>query len=81
MLMRFFTLRSSKIEVFGTYSYDLVTTQYDHPKYVKHVSGRIYMCFSPYLGIRPGGGGGGGVSKGLVHKPAYAVFHPPQLNN
>ena len=25
------------------------------------------MCFSPYLGIRLGGGGGGGLQMGLVH--------------
>ena len=45
LLMQFFTLGSSKIEVFETCSYDIVTTQYDHPRYAKHVLGRIYMIF------------------------------------
>ena len=46
LLMRFFTLGSSKIEVFETCFYDIVTTQYDHPRYVKHVLGRIYVFFT-----------------------------------
>ena len=43
--MQFFTLGSSKIEVFETYFFDIVTTQNDHPSYIKHVFGRIYMFF------------------------------------
>ena len=43
--LQFFTLGSSKIEVFETCFYDIVTTQYDHPRYVKHVFGRIYVFF------------------------------------
>ena len=35
--MQFFTLGSSKIEVLETCFFDIVTTQYDHPRYVKHV--------------------------------------------
>ena len=46
LLMQFFTLGSSKIEVFETCFLDIVTTQYDHPRYVKHVLGRIYMFFT-----------------------------------
>ena len=45
LLMQFFTLGSSKIEVFETQFFDIVTTQYDHPRYVKHVLGRIYVFF------------------------------------
>ena len=45
LLMQFFTLGSSKIEVFETCFYDIVTTQYKHPSYVKHVFGRIYLFF------------------------------------
>ena len=45
-LMQFFTLGSSKLEVFETCFYDVVTTRYDHPRYVKHVSGRIYVFFT-----------------------------------
>ena len=46
LLMQFFTLGISKIEVLETYFFDVVTTQYDHPSYVKHVLGRIYMFFT-----------------------------------
>ena len=46
LLMQLFTLDSSKIDVFKTCFYDIVTTQYDHPRYVKHVLGRIYMFFT-----------------------------------
>ena len=46
LLMQFFTLGSSKVEVFETVFFDIVTTQYDHPRYVKHVFGRIYMIFT-----------------------------------
>ena len=45
LLMQFFTSDSSKIEVFETCFYDIVTTQYDHPSYVKHVLSRIYVFF------------------------------------
>ena len=75
LLMQFFTLGSSKIEVFETCFYDIVTIQYDHPRCVKHVLG-LFTCFSPYLGITSGGGG---VSQGMGAQPAYAVFHPGQL--
>ena len=58
LLMQFFNSDISTIEVSETCFYDIVTTQYDHPNYVEHLLGRIYV-FSPYLGIRSGGGGGG----------------------
>ena len=45
LLMQFFTLGSSKIEVFETYFSATVVTQNDHPRYVKHVLGRIYVGF------------------------------------
>ena len=45
LLMQFFNLGSSKIEVFETCFYDIVITQNDHPRYVKHVLGRIYVYF------------------------------------
>ena len=72
--MQFFTLDSSKIEVFKTCFFDMVTTQYDHPSYPKHVLGRVYMFFTLF-----GYWVGGGVSQGIVTQPAYAVFHPGQL--
>ena len=46
LLMQFFTVGSSKIKVFETDFFDIVTTQYVHPRYVKHVLGRIYMIFT-----------------------------------
>ena len=46
LLVQFFTLGSSKIEVSETFFFDIMTTQHDHPRYVKHVSGRIYMFFT-----------------------------------
>ena len=48
-----------------------MTTQYDHPRYVKHVSGRIHV-FITLFGhwVR----GGGGSPKGLVHNLLMRVF-------
>ena len=46
LIKQFFTLGSSEIEVFETCFYDIVTTRYDHPRYLKHVSGGIYMFFT-----------------------------------
>ena len=46
LLMQFFTVGSSKIKVFETCFSDIVTTRYDHPNYVKHVLGRIYVFFT-----------------------------------
>ena len=46
LLMQFFTLGSSKIEVFETCFDDIVGTKNDHPRYVKHVIGRIYVFFT-----------------------------------
>ena len=69
--MQFFTLDSSKIEVFETYFFDIVTTQYDHPSYVKHVLGRIYVFFHPIWVL---GDGGGGVRNGLVHNLLMQFF-------
>ena len=48
LLMQFFTLCCSKIEVFETCFFDIVTTQNDHPSYVKHVLGRIYVFFTRF---------------------------------
>ena len=62
LLMQFFTLDSSKIEVFKTCFFDIVTTQYDHPSYPKHVLGRIYMFFTLF-GYWVWGGGGGGLPR------------------
>ena len=78
LLMQFFTPGSSKMEVFETYFFDVVTTQNDHPSYVKPVLGRMYMFFYPIWVLPPGGGGG---SQGIGTQPAYAVFHPGQLKN
>ena len=72
-LCSFFTADSSKIEVYETCFFDIVTTQNDHPSYVKHVLGPIYVFFT-YLGIRSGGGGG--ASRGLVHNLLMQLFTP-----
>ena len=66
-----FTLGSSKIEVFETCFFHVVTTQNDHPRYVKHVLGRIcvfFILFGYYVW------GGGGSPKGLVHNLRMQVF-------
>ena len=78
LLMQVFTPGSSKIEVFETCFFDIVTTQNDISNYAKHVLGRIYVFFT-LLGVRSGGGGG--VSQGTGAQPAYAVFQPGQLKN
>ena len=46
LLVRFFPPGSSKIEVVEAYFSDTVITSNDHPRYVKHVLGRIYVVFS-----------------------------------
>ena len=46
LLMQLFTLRSSKIEVFETYFFDIMITSNDHPTYLKHVLARIYVVFT-----------------------------------
>ena len=45
LLMQFFTLGSSKMEVFKTGFYDIVITQNDHSRYVKHVLRFICVFF------------------------------------
>ena len=72
LLMQFFTLGSSKIEVFETCFFDFVTTQNDHPRYVKHVLGRIYV-FLTLFGDQVRGGGSPG---GLVHNLLMQFFTP-----
>ena len=59
LLMQFFTLGSSKIEVFESYFFDIVTTQNDHPRYIKHVLGRIYVFFTLFGYYVRGWAGGG----------------------
>ena len=77
LLMQLFSHGSSKIEVFETCFFDIVTTQKDHPTYVKHVLARICVFFTLF-GYWAGGGG---VSQGMSTQPAYAVFHAGQLKN
>ena len=73
-----FHRNSSKIEVFETYFFEIVTTQYDHPRCVKHVLDRIYVFFTLFgYWVQ----GGAGVSPGIGTPPADAVFHPGQLKN
>ena len=71
--MQFFTVDSSKIEVFETYFFDILITKNDHPKYVKHVLGSIYMSFTLFgYWAR----GGGGAPKGLVRNLLMRFFTP-----
>ena len=77
LLMQFFNPDSSKIEVFETCFFDIVTTQNDISSYGKHVLGRIYVFFTLF-GYHVGGGG---VSQGTGAQPAYAVFQPGQLKD
>ena len=78
LLMQVFTPDSSKMEVFETGFFDIVTTQNDHPRYVKHVSG-CFCVFSIIFGYQVRGGRGG--SEGIGTQPAYAGFQPGQLKN
>ena len=73
--MQVFTLGSSKIEVSETCFFDIATTQNDHPRYVKHVSGCICVFFIIF-GYQVRGGGGGGPPKGLVHNLLMQLFNP-----
>ena len=77
LLVQFFAPGSSKIEVFELCFFDIVTTQNDHPRYVTHVLGRVYMFFTLF-GYQVWGGGG---SQGTGAQPADAVFQPGQLKN
>ena len=70
--MQFFTTDGSKIEVFETCFYDILTAQYDHPRYVKHVLGRIYIIFTLF-GYYVRGGGGGAPGR-LVHNLLMQFF-------
>ena len=71
LLKQFFTLDSSKIEVFETCVFDIVTTQYDHPRYVKHVLGHSNMFFTLFGYWAHVGGG---PPKGLVHNLLRQFF-------
>ena len=70
LLMQFFIPDRSKIQVFETCFFDIVTTQNDHPSYVKHVLGCIYV-FSTLFGYWVGGGG---PPKGLVRNLLMQFF-------
>ena len=76
LLMQFFTPGSSNIEVFETCFFDIVTTQNDHPRYVKHVLGCICVFFILFGYWVRGGGGGGGPPKGSVHNLLMQFFTP-----
>ena len=68
--MKFFTLGSSKIDVFEGYFFDILITQNDHPRYVKHVLGRIFLSFTLFW-YEAGGGGG---QTGLAHNLLMRFF-------
>ena len=58
------------MEVSQTYFFDIVIPYNDHPRYVKHVLGRIYVFFTLF-GYWAGGGGG---SQDLVHNIQMQFF-------
>ena len=68
--MQLFTLDNSKMEVFKTCFFDILTTHYDHPTYLKHILGHIYMFFTLF-GYWVGGGG---APKGKVHSLLMQFF-------
>ena len=72
MLMQFFTLGGSKVAVSETYFFDIETTLFDHPRYVKCDLGRFRVFFTIFAYCAWGWAGG---SQGIGTKPAYAVFH------
>ena len=65
LLMLFFTLGSSKIEDSKCSFLDIVATQNDHPTYVKHVLGSIYVFFFRVIWVLAAGWRGEGGSKGI----------------
>ena len=73
LLMQFSRLGSSKMEIFETDFFDILTIQSDQISYVKHVLAPFSVFFSPYLGVR--GGGGGGLLRGLGHN-LFMPFSP-----
>ena len=59
------------MEVWETYFFDIVTTQNDHPSYVKHDLGSIYVFFTSFgYWAR----GRGGFPKGVVHNVLMQLF-------
>ena len=70
--MQFFNPDSSKIEVFETCFFDIVTTQNDISSYAKYILGRISVFFTLFgCWVR------GGVSpKGRVHNLLMQFFNP-----
>ena len=46
LLTQLFAPSSSKVKVFKTYFFDIVTTQNDHPTHVQHVLGRKNVVFT-----------------------------------
>ena len=46
LLMQFFTVASSKIEVFERFFFNTVITYNYHPRYVTHVLAQIYVVFT-----------------------------------
>ena len=61
LLMQFFSLGSSKMEISETDFSDILTIQNDRISYVKHVLAPLYVFFTLF------GCGGGGLPRGLGH--------------
>ena len=63
LLMQFSSLGSSKMEIFKTNFFDILTIQKDQISYVKHVLAPFYVFFTLF-GC---GGGEGGLPRGVGH--------------
>ena len=79
LLMQFFSLGSSKMELSETDFFDTLTIQHDQISYITHVLAPLYVFFTLFWFLGEGGGGGG-LPRGLG-QPTYAVFQPRQLKN
>ena len=58
------------MKVSETHFFDMVITYNDHPRYVKHVLGCVYVFFTLFGYWVPGGGG----QMGLVHNLLMQLF-------
>ena len=63
LLMQFFSLCRSKMEITETDFFDILTIRNDQISYVKHVLAPLYVFFTLF-GC---GGGGGGLPRGVGH--------------
>ena len=77
--------RQLKNQRFRNLFFDIVTTQYDHPRYVKHVLGRVYMIFTQIrFGRTEATGNAACHAKErtpATHPPPTPPTHPPRSSH